>query len=263
MLNIDRYAYSSALKKQDPREKLVFALTTLGVCLWADSIIVASCICLIMTLITVLKGKIPLKFFLKLMFIPLAFLSIGVLTIAFDISSQKEQFIFAAEIFNRYMGVSKAGLLKATVIFFKALGGTACLYYLSLNTPMVDLLLALKKFRFPQLILELMGLIYRFIFVFMETASVMFTAQESRLGYTKLSLAYRSMGMLVSTLFIRAYKKSDELYTALESRGYEGDLQVLHEPFTSSLSNYFMIAGINSILVLIALGLKHYTGGLR
>jgi cobalt/nickel transport system permease protein len=261
MINIDKYAYSSALKKKDPMEKLTFALTTLGVCLWAGSIPISITVLIIMTTATVKKGQTPFKFYLKLMLIPITFLIVGVVTIAVEISVSRESFIAALFIFDRYIGVSKTSLVTAAVIFFKALGSVACLYYLSLNTPMVALLSALRKMRCPKLIVELMSLIYRFIFVLMETAETMLTAQTSRLGYARLSSGYRSMGMLLSTLFIRAYKKSDELYTSLEARGYEGELNVLEESYERSFRSYLTIAGINIFLIIGTLLIKHYIGG--
>ena len=262
MLNIDKYAYASKLKHKDPIEKLIFALTILSVCLWAQSVSVSILILIMMTAITVVKGKIPLKVFLKLMLIPMSFLILGVMTIAFEVAPDQEGFILSASVFSGYMGISKAGLTLATIIFFKALGAVACLYYLSVNTPMVDLLSALKKLKCPKLMVELMSLIYRFIFVLMETAETMFVAQNSRLGYDRLSSGYRSMGMLLSTLFIRSYKKSDELYTALEARGYEGELDVLEEPFEKSLTGYIFIVVINVLLITYTLLIRYYQGGI-
>ena len=47
---------------------------------------------------------------------------------------------------------------------------------------MTDILEVLRKMRLPALLIELMMLIYRFIFLLLETASAIMTAQESRLG---------------------------------------------------------------------------------
>jgi cobalt/nickel transport system permease protein len=103
---------------------------------------------------------------------------------------------------------------------------------------------------------ELMSLIYRFIFVLLETADTMFTAQSSRLGYVDLKTSYRSLGALVSTLFVRAYKRSTDLYTSLESRGYDGDLNVLEEPFQKNHTLYWAAILVNSMLLFIALAIK-------
>jgi cobalt/nickel transport system permease protein len=127
---------------------------------------------------------------------------------------------------------------------------------------MVDLLALLLRLKVPKLLVELMGLIYRFIFVLLETADTMFTAQNSRLGYSSLSTGYRSLGALASTVFIRAYKRSDELYTALESRGYEGELNVLDEPFETHWIKYIVPIVINLLLIITTLFLRRFfTGG--
>ena len=114
----------------------------------------------------------------------------------------------------------------------------------------------------PKLIVELMGLIYRFIFVLLETADTMITAQNSRLGYSSLSAGFRSLGTLVSTLFIRSYKRSDELYTALEARGYDGDLNVLEETFDTHWTGYIPAAAINLVLVTATLLIRRFAGGI-
>lgn len=262
MINIDKYAYISRLKKTAPMKKLFFSMMVLGVCLWADSVVVSVLVLLIMAWCTVNKGGTPFNLFIKLMMVPTSFLITGVLTIGINVSGDKDIFLFSVSAFETHIGVSQSGIQSAAHLFFKALGAVSCLYYLSLSTPMVDLLAALRRLKVPKLMIELMGLIYRFIFVLLETADTMFTAQNSRLGYTSLSSAYRSLAALASTLFIRAYKRSDELYTALEARGYDGELSVLEEPFETHWTEYISPVAINLFLVLVALLLKRFSGGI-
>lgn len=262
MFNIDRYAYSSKLKEIDPMEKLVFALLTMGVCLWADSVAVSVCVLLIMAWLSVRFGRIPGSVFAKLMLLPGAFLVTGVITVAFGVSSSSADFLIGFSAGGMHVGILKAGAGQAVHLFFRALGATSCLYFLSLSTPVVDLVSALKRLKCPQLLLELMSLIYRFIFVLIETADTMYLAQSARLGYSRLGSGYRSLGALASTLFIRAYKRSDELYTALESRGYDGDLRVLEEPVQKSRFRYGLAAGFNGALIAAVLIARHYYGGI-
>lgn len=262
MIYIDKYAYISKLKYQDPMYKLIFCMLTLGVCLWANSIVVSIMVLLIMGWYTVCKGGIPFILFMKLLALPMSFLIIGVLTIGINVYEKQSVFLFYISAFGTNIGVSQTGIQSAMRLFFKALGAVSCLYYLSLSTPIVDLLQVLGKIRIPKLFIELMGLIYRFIFVLLETVDMMFTAQKSRMGYSNFSSSYRSLAALASTLFIRAYKRSDELYTALEARGYDGELSVLEEPFETPWTEYIPLVAINLFLVLVALFLKRFTGGL-
>ncbi|XCH79176.1 MAG: cobalt ECF transporter T component CbiQ [Candidatus Dehalobacter alkaniphilus] len=262
MINIDKYAYASKLNQKNPMEKITFALLTLCVCLWANSILLSLVVLLIMTWASVRKGGIPLPFFLKLMLLPMLFLILGVLMIAFQISNDPQQFVLSVPVFGTFLGFSKTGMETAVRLFFRALGAVSCLYYLSLNTPMVGLLSVLRKLKCPKLLVELMSLIYRFIFILMETAETMYTAQSSRLGYSSLKAGYHSLGALASTLFIRAYKRSEEIYTAMEARGYDGDISVLEETVPYSWKGFLPAVLMNAVMIVSVLLARQYLGGL-
>lgn len=252
MMNTDRYAYTSKLKSVNPMEKLIFALLTLVVGLWADSLPVSIAILLIMAFFSVVKGGTPLAHYLWLMLIPFSFLLVGVITVALEVTAEQQDFLLYSQVFGQNIGFTPSGLATALRLFFRAWAAVSCLYYLALTTPMVDILSALKKMRCPQLLIELMSLIYRFIFILLETAQTMIVAQNSRLGYINIRAAYHSLSAMLATLFVRAYKRSDDLYTALEARGYQGELKVLEEPYQRRRLGYLQTVVINSILVIMA-----------
>lgn len=261
MISIDTYAYRSKLKLKDPLQKLVFALMTLSVSLWAKHGLISVMVIFIMGGITVLKGGTPLRYFIKLLLVPMSFLLIGVFTVAVNMSEKPEGFLAAISVAGTWIGFSHTGLQDALQLFLRALGAVSCLYFLSLTTPMVDLLAALRRLGAPKILVELMGLVYRFIFVLLETAETIYNAQSCRLGYSSLSTGYRSLGSLASMLFIRSYKRSDELYTALEARGYEGELNVLAQTYENHWSGYALAVAVNVLLVLFAMTLKWTMGG--
>jgi cobalt/nickel transport system permease protein len=99
--------------------------------------------------------------------------------------------------------------------------------FLALTTPLVDLVDLLRRLRCPLLLIDLMTLIYRYVFVLLESLDQMYTAQSSRLGYVNFRRGITSAGLLGSQLFIDAYRRSQRLQVALESRGYSGELKVL------------------------------------
>jgi len=261
MFNIDKYAYSSKLRFQNPMEKLFCALLTLGVSVWADSIYISLLILCIMSWLTIKKGGTSPKIFLRLLLIPISFLIIGMIPIAFSISKDANRMVYSFSVFQSYIGISKIGAMQAIKIFFRSLGAISCLYYLSINTPMIDLLSALKRLGCPRFLVELMGLTYRFIFIIFEISNTMFIAQSSRLGYSNLKNGFRSMGALVSTMFIRSYKHAEDLYTALEARGYNGELNVLEGPYLSSFGGYIIPMVFNLLLIMATLRLREFGGG--
>ena len=256
MINIDTLAYSSKLKHKNPMEKIFLALLTMGVCLWADSIVVSLIVLSIMTWLTVCKGKTPLKIYSKLLLIPITFLSLGTLAIAVEINSYPQEMILSVGLLGMVIGISETGILSAVKVFLRALAAVSCLYYLSLSTPMSELLSALRKLKIPSLLLDLMNLVYRMIFIFLETVAVIHTAQKSRLGYVNLIASYRSLAGLVSSLFAQAYKKSDEMFTALEARGYRGEIHVLELPYENDRTSYIKAVIFNLLLIISVLFLN-------
>ena len=111
----------------------------------------------------------------------------------------------------------------------------------------------LRKMRLPALLIELMMLIYRFIFLLLETASAIMTAQESRLGNRDYRTKVRSFGAMASTLFVQSMRRSDALYDALESRCYDGTIRVLSQERPTKKKEIVGIALFESLLLLITI----------
>lgn len=262
MIYIDKYAYSSNLKKVDPVQKLVFAFSILGICIWSDNPVISLFVIIIMGWVTAQRGATPIGIFIKLLMIPMVFLLFGIMSVAVSISAEPKGYIAALPFINMWIGITEKGLWQAGNLFFKAMGAASCLGFLSLGTPVVDLISALKRLRIPKLLIELMGLVYRFIFVILETADTIITAQNSRLGYRSLKAGFRSLGAMSAALFLRAYSRSDEIYTALEARGYEGELNVLDMPFEKNKMAYVYIGAVSGFLIAVDLVLNVVAGGL-
>lgn len=255
MINIDKYAYSSKLKNINPAEKIFFALITLCVCLWANNFIVSMLVIGLMTFLITKLGKTKINVFIKLMMIPIAFLIISILTIVINYSMNKENLLISFRFFNGWIGVSKEGIFQGVNMFLKVMGSLSCLYFISLTTPMIDVISVLSKLKIPSFLIELISLVYRFIFIILETSEMMFISQKSRLGYRDIRTSYKSLGALASTLFIRSFKRANDLYTALESRGYNGELKVLEEEVKRR--NYIYILAI--IINMIFIGITIFT----
>ncbi|MDD3279012.1 MAG: cobalt ECF transporter T component CbiQ [Lachnospiraceae bacterium] len=228
MLLIDRLCYNSKLRFVNAGVKLAYAVTTLALCIISHSIVVACFVLAVNGILTLYKGGIPLRHYLHLMTIPLVFLLLSTLAILINISKTPLD-AFAIPIGSWYITSSFQGLYQGIQLTLTALAAVSCLYFLSLNTTMTDILNELRKLKCPSLIVELMLLIYRFIFVLLEIASSITTSQNSRLGNRSFKTSCQSFGGLGSALFIRAMKKSSILYDAMEARCYNGTIHVLTE----------------------------------
>ena len=250
MLLIDKLSYQSKLRYVNASEKLVYALLTLVLCILSRSVKVAVLVFAVNGVLTVGKGGIPLFRHIKLLMIPLAFLAAGTAAVMINVSRTPMD-AFALQAGEWYVTGSCEGIRRGLGLCVTALSAVSSLYFLSLNTVMTDILCACRKMHFPPLLMELMLLIYRFIFVLFETAFSITVSQQSRLGNRGFRTRIRSFGMLGASLFILALKRSAALYDAMESRCYDGSIRVLSREHPVKTAEIAAIVLYGTVLVLV------------
>jgi cobalt/nickel transport system permease protein len=257
MIDIDQYAYLNNLRRFHPLEKMIFALLTMVITITFDSLFTSLIVILLLSLLIVSAAGVPLSFYLKLLLIPLSFLLPASAASALSISRSLNEYLIYAEIGGWYLFLEYAALSAALNLFFRSFAAICCLYFLTLTTPMLEVIAVLRKLKLPEIFIEMMLLIYRFIFVLLDTADLIRLSQLSRLGYSSLARSFRSSGQLISNLFIRAYYRSKGLFTALEARGYDGKLRVLEREYNFSYKNLLKIILFEFVLIIISI----YGGG--
>ena len=248
---LDNYAYSNRLKDVHPGEKLCFALITMIIG-FVPNIYSSLFIITMMALMTIFVAKIPAKVYVKLMIVPLFFLGTSLLTIMISIDIKSEAAWMVLPFLSTNIGITYDSLQVAGFTFLRSMALVSCLYFISLTTPILDLITILKRARVPSILTDLMLLIYRYLFVLMSTANQIFTSQDSRLGYSTFKRSTKSLGKLISGLLIKSCSDAEKLYLALSSRGYDEELKVLEHSFTISSINILLIIAIESLLLFIA-----------
>jgi len=78
-LTLDGYAHSNKLRNVNPYFKVLFAIVTMLVSLISTSPVVPLTIFLFFTFLIIFEAKIPVKFYLKFLTVPLTFALITVL----------------------------------------------------------------------------------------------------------------------------------------------------------------------------------------
>ena len=227
---LDDYALMSPLRHRNNWLKLLIVFFGLLVGVSSSSPITPFFIALCMGFTTVALGKTPLSMYMKLLLAPVFFAVTGVLIIAFSSGSGQELLSF--KLIGYPFSVKADGLELALLVLFRSLSGMSCLYFLALTTPMIELFAILKASRLPESFIELSMLIYRYIFVFLDMAISIKYAQTVRLGYSNFRRSIYSMGMLVSTLFIKSWEQGDKLFLSMNSRCYAGKMTLfeVHRP---------------------------------
>lgn len=225
MLLIDRYAYTNKLKNFNPMAKFIFAIATLFVAIGFNNIYINFIIFIIMVLLTTVVARIPSKNYFKIYLLPLFFLFISILTIIIS-RSNDDIFLYSLKIGNSFFGVKGESLVEAVILIFRVLACLSSTFFIALTTPINYLIKVFKKLKLPSVIIELIILIYRFIFVFLEESKEIIFAQEMRFGYMGIKNTYRSIGLLMKSLFIRVLLKYEDMIDSLDTKLYNGDFKI-------------------------------------
>ena len=240
MIAVDKLCYRSKLRYVNAGEKFAYSMLTLLFCIASRSFVLSVAVLLVNSILTVGKGGLPLRRYISLMAVPSAFLILSTLAIIVNISKIPLDG-YALPVGAFFITGSKASVLFGLRLIVTAMAAVSCLYFLSLNTTMTDIMAVLGRLHCPRIILELMLLIYRYIFVLMETASAMLVSQKARLGHKDFKTSLRSFGSMGAALLIRAFQRSVSLYDAMESRCYDGRIRVLDEQHPAKPSEIALI----------------------
>jgi cobalt/nickel transport system permease protein len=134
-------------------------------------------------------------------------------------------------------GARTAGFLVLRVVDSSSLG-----LLLILTTSWTRLLAALRWLRLPSLIVAVLGMTYRYVFLLLHSANSMFLARRSRtIGGFSGSENRRWLGQALVTTMIRTQHLSEEVYLAMLSRGYQGEVRTLDD-LAMRLRDYIWVA---------------------
>lgn len=243
---LDSFAHSNALKDINPSFKVLFALLTLIICVISTSPVIPLVITCLMSYLILFKAKIPVGFYLKFISIPFIF---GFMTFIFMVLffGMTDPW-FKINLIN--LTVYKDGFNLGALVFTRILGGFTCLGFLALTTPMTEIFSLLESFKIPIVVLEIAMLMYRYIFVFLAEATNMYNSQKTRLGYLSIKGSFKSLGMLVSNLFIKTWVRGEQVYISMESRCYDGSVKTFRPRSGIGTKNMIILVSFEFLLVI-------------
>jgi cobalt ECF transporter T component CbiQ len=147
--------------------------------------------------------------------------------------------------------VTEQGLASAGYLVLRAeTAATFCLL-LVLTTPWSHVLKALRVLHVPAVLVTILGMTYRYLFLVLQSAHDMFESRRSRM-FGELTPAERrrvaasSAGVLMS----KTFDLSNEVYLAMQSRGYRADIATLDEfqirAFDLAMLGAFVVVSITA-----------------
>lgn len=188
-------------------------------------------------------ARTPWKMYLRILALPVSFMIAGSAAIFFSVSFGDTGFSIS---------LSDEGIKTASVIIVRSLAAFSAMLLLVLTTTISDILMMLQRFHFPPALTDLMGLTYRFLFVLNDTFRNLIRSQKTRLGYSGLKNSYRSLTSALAALFLQTLERAKQMESALASRGYTGNLNVLSNRRKTSRAALTAILCGHALLILTA-----------
>lgn len=251
MTMLDKVSYTSKLRSTNPSLKTFLSVGTLIICVCSRSLLISAIVFLSMSVLVTVKGGIPFLQYMKYMSIPLLFLLLSTIAIPFNFSETPLDY-WSIPLWGKYLTISQKGIIMAINLTATAFSCVSCLYLLILTTPIMDLLGVLKKLHFPSMLIELLLLMYRFIFVLLDVGEAILTSQKCRLGHKNIKTSITSMGKMLSVLFMNAFQKTSYLYDAMESRCYDKEIPLLTKKVPIKKSEFLFTILFILILTILA-----------
>src|SRR3569623_75549 len=220
-LDIDRYAHvTSSLQRWDARVKIAtLGLLVLSVALIKPLPMAASA----------LMSAIILVYFANL---PLAFVAQGikwvtVFLIPFLIIMPLS-YPGAATAHVLGMPFAWEGFRLALVIMLKAIAIVMIAYTMFGSSRFDVSMIALQRLKCPKAVVQMLLFTYRYVFVFLAEMQRMDTAMRSR-GFVKRAdkAAHHLQGAAVGTLLVLSFERTERIYKAMLSKGYQGEFHTL------------------------------------
>ena len=214
---------SGFLQSLDPRIKIAtFGLFTILVLL-TKSIDVVLCLYLLCIYLAC-ASKINLGFFLKRtwLFIPLFSLFIA-LPALFSFFSPGEPAL-TLQFSGLSFAITYPGMTTFVLFILRVITSVSFIVLLSITTKHFELLKVLRIFGIGQVFTMVLGICYRYIYLFIGIIENTYLAIKSRVGN---ALYYKRgqhiVAWNIAFLFVRSYQLNEDVYKAMLSRGFSGE----------------------------------------
>lgn len=229
--SLETYAYSNRLKHLPPQQKLSFATLVLLTALMAHPVTQAMIIGWLWVW-TMGYARIPIKVYGRVFFAFITFLLMSLSALILEVVPVNQMTSVQINAWgglvlgNGYLFVSHSGVLQAMAIGMRSLACSSCLLFILFTIPFTELLLILRQYRIPTVLLDLLLLMYRFIFLFLEVATQLQLAQRARGGYRTRQRWIKSVGLLIGQLVVRSLQQYHHFSLGLAARGFNGNFRV-------------------------------------
>jgi cobalt/nickel transport system permease protein len=258
---LDQYqGGNSPVHRLDPRVKLILtlafivAVTAVPRGAWLSFLLL-----LLATGIIIAVSRVPLFRIVKRSMIAIPF-ALAALTLVF---TSKGAPLLTFRLDSWTLSITDQGTIAFASILIKAWLAVLMATLLSMTTTFPELLFAIRALRLPKVIVSIVSFMYRYIFVIADEAMRLQRAREARSaephGKAGGSLLWRAkiLGGMIGSLFLRSYERSERIYAAMVSRGFDGTIRTMRAQGLRAAELMLSLAFAAYLLAVVVLATVH------
>ncbi|HEY3419581.1 MAG TPA: cobalt ECF transporter T component CbiQ [Methanomassiliicoccales archaeon] len=230
---LDRFATRSTLYRFDPRVKLASTIFLVVVTALLQNI-TALLFILAFVLILSIVSRVPMHHIGENFILAVPFIIFAAIT------------VFLTS--NPWNALAMAVRISASVL---------ALILLVSTTPFFEMMSAFRWFRMPKLLAILILFTYRFIFILRDESDRMKMARKAR-GFSGgkhlfEKRAFQTISNTVGMVFVRSSQRATDIYDALLTRGYSGNVRTLRKSKVGAkdavFASMFVLVCLSSIML--------------
>ncbi|MDD1691841.1 MAG: cobalt ECF transporter T component CbiQ [Methanoregula sp.] len=225
---LEDIAQKNGLREVNTYLKLAVGLGAILLCLLSTSYIPPLFIALLLTAAILILARVDAKTYAELFIVPLWFAVMSVAGIIL-ISGGQDVFWSWNLMPSFSLSITRESINQGMFVFCRVIGGMSAMIFIALTTPMTDIFIVFRRSRVPEVVIDLMMIIYRTIFILIAQVIQIYNAQLMRLGYSTWRESINSFASLCGAAFIASWDAGEDLIRAMDARCYDGKFALLGE----------------------------------
>ena len=256
-IQMDALAYSSRMLNWAPLGKLLLVIVVLIANVMTDSVVTALAVLAIGLALMACSTNMRIPFMLGVAIgeaILILIVACGIISINGDTS---QPCIWRADFLWLDLYMTADSFNQAWLVMIRAVAGITVMMAFATSTPIPHLAQALRQIRIPDEICEIVVLIYRYAFLLLERMDTMWSAANSRLGFSGFKRSMKTIASIAVGIFTSSMNMADKAQVSLECRGYRGYFPIWNRPQRAGVG--WVAAAVAVFALLYVLGT--YTEG--
>jgi cobalt/nickel transport system permease protein len=236
------------LQSLDPRVKVISILALLiGVSLSRNLWVIAGLY--LLALLFAWRSAIPAGFFIKRVWLTLPFFTGLIVLPALFITPGPALFHLPFSLI-----ITRTGVITVLFLLLRVSTSLSLTLLLILTTPWNAVLSALGVLHLPDVFILILGMTHRYIYLLLHIVNDMFLSRQSRVvGRLNTTEQRRLMAATAAVLLSKSLNLSNEVYLAMQSRGFRGSVITL-KPFSMKARDWgwlFFFLAITLLAILL------------